>query len=280
MLRAMARQELQVKVPVGPVVLAAWRAVFGRLGAVLELGWLPLLAMLAALLLPGLATRYLGTGESVSATTVMLDPGDLVDAAIAILCLNAFAVRWHQLMLFGGPLAVPRRQFGRAWARFTLYSLIAYGLFVGLILLIGLGWRLPFGYDGSDVSYLVEANVAAALTLAISLAITRLSLLLPAAARSDRLGLADAWRAMRGNTWRLLAASVLAVAPVVLLTSILFGRLLAAAHIGSLEALTQDPPLGVFLLNAVLEVVLRLLLVALGASILSDFYRRLMSRQQ
>jgi hypothetical protein len=76
----------------------------------------------------------------------------------------------------------------------------------------------------------------------------------------------------------LLFCSLLAALPLLLVTGLLLGRLFAAVAPSPEGA--SAPPLGLFLLSGVVEAVLRLLLVGLGASILSDFYRRIMASRQ
>jgi len=263
-----------IKVPVAAVVVAAWRAVFGRLGMVLELGWLALLVMLAALLLPVLALRYTVPADFVAANGPALAAGEaILDAGVALVALNAFAVRWHRLMLTGSGRIMPPRLFAGAWLRFILYSLAFYAA--------GIAFAAAVWYSGiaaPDATGTIAASAsaaAAAAAAALLLAMARASLLFPAAALGMPLALGAAWRAMRGNIWRLLLASVAAALPIVLATGVLLGQLLTAVHLDAADALGGDPPLGFVLLSGVMEVVLRLVLMALGASILSDFYRRI-----
>ncbi len=263
-----------IKVPVAAVVVAAWRAVFGRLGMVLELGWLPLLLMLATLLLPALALRYLVPAALVTADGPGLAAGEMIlDAAVALLALNAFAVRWHRLTLTGSGRTMPPRLFAGAWLRFILYSLAFYAAGIGFAAVV---WSSGIVAPDATGALAASANAAAAAAAAaLVLAMARVSLLFPAAALGVPLDFGAAWRAMRGNTWRLLLASVAAALPIMLAVNLLLSQLLAAAHLGPADALTSDPPLGFVLLAGVMEAVLRLVVMALGASILSDFYRRI-----
>jgi hypothetical protein len=264
----------RVIVPVLEVVVAAYRSVFGRIGLVLELGWLPLLIMLAALLVPGLVLRYVAAVPVPAAPAdAFLDLGDLAEAMITMLCLNAFAVRWHRLMLTGDVAAAPPRAFGIAWARFCVYTLAIYAAAIGLTAAMAFSGMFA---ATSDAAFTAAKRVVAVISgLALSLAIARLSLLFPAAAYGAPLGPRQAWLAMGGNSWRLVGASFLVVMPIIIVIALLLGQLLAAAHLGPPRELAANPPLGVFLLSGVLETVLRLVLVALGASVLAEFYRRI-----
>src|SRR6185312_14876945 len=104
---------------------------------------------------------------------------------------------------------VPRRLFFRAWARFVAYtlliSLLVYLLALALFAVAASASR-PVA-DHPDAVGLVA--LATALTFALGLVIARCSLVFPAAACGEPLGLRTAWQQMRGNTWRLIGATVM-----------------------------------------------------------------------
>lgn len=261
----------RARVPVGDTVAEAYRGVFGRPGLLLELAWLPLLVMLAAALLPD----FVGLNLPVIALSPLgesagLPVRDLVEALVAVLALNAFAVRWHHAVLFANAGGVPPGLFLRAWGRFLLYMLGLYlasaapvALAVAGAALAGVGLALPG-------LVLIPA--------AVSLLAFRWSLLLPAAAYGRPLGLGEAWRQMRGNTWRLVACSLAAGGTVVMGAVLIFAAILSAAHIGLTDPLPEPVPPGLLILRALVDTIADFILVALGASILAAFYRRLVLR--
>jgi hypothetical protein len=252
----------RIKVPVDQVAAAAYRIVFGRLGRVLELAWLPLLVLLTAELVPGLITDYLWPDAFADATAGM--PGiDIAGSIVAMLCFSAFAVRWHHLML-AADRPLPRRRFLAVWARFVAYSLPFYAPIVAAMTVPAI---LGAGAVAAD-------DVVAIVTIIASLALSRCSLVFPAVVIGQPLGLVAAWRRMRGNTWRFVAATLLVTAPIMLAVAVLFDLILMGAHLQLPDALAH-PPLGLFLLNGVLDVALPFLFVALGTTVLADFYRRL-----
>jgi hypothetical protein len=271
------RDRPRVKVPVGAVAAEAYRAVFGRLGLLLELGWLPLLALLAAALLPGLLDGRIAPAALPSANDWL---PELVDGIVAVLALNAFAVRWHRAMLFPPAHTIPRRVFLRAWARFLLYTLILYLAAAGLVagvLVSGTssgalaGTRLP-----ADAATGVVTAVAVALGVALWLATARCALLFPAAAAERPFGWAEAWRLMRGNTWRLIGCSLLVGVPFATALVLLLSGVLTAAHVDPDVPLADQAALGLFLLGGVVDTLAKFFAVALGASVLSGFYRRIL----
>lgn len=265
------------KVPVATVVVAAWRSVFARPGLVLEFGWLALIAMLAALLLPSLVLRYaLAPAVARSWASDIDVAGVILDGTVALIALNAFALRWHRLMLTGDLHRWPLRPFLRAWIRFMLYTLAIFAIGKAAIMAAWYaGVVTPQGATNP-----VGSLVAAVAALALLLGVTRFSLVLPAIALGDPVGLGAAWRAMRGNTWRLLLANVASALPVMIVSSLILLELLAATHVAAGDIEAPDPPIGLLLLSSVIEVVLRLVLVALGASILSGFYRRVVLQRK
>jgi hypothetical protein len=121
--------------------------------------------------------------------------------------------------------------------------------------------------------------LAAAMALPVWLGMVRLSLLFPAAAYGQPLGLGAAWSALRGNTWRVIACGLLAGLPLILSVVVILGAVFSALdmQLGDLQPddPAHAPPMGLFLLAGVIDTVANFLIVALGASILVDVYRRL-----
>ena len=259
-----------VQVPVGEVVIAAYRAVFGHFGLALELGWLPLLILLSAFVLPDLALHYLVPPAVTASAPPGLGIDDLGQLVIGIFALSAFAVRWYQLMLLADPRALPFRVSLRAWLRFAAYGLAILAFWTGFYVAAALTSRAAPG--GSDGVIVVEAVIAALLFIGI----TRLSLLFPAAAHGAPLGLTAAWQAMSGNVWRLVGANILAVLPLFFTNVLIVGAIGDLAFADPTEAPLASAPLGYFLLAGVIQAVTGFVTVALIASIASEFYRRVM----
>jgi hypothetical protein len=262
------RAAAPVKVRVGEVATAAYAAVFGRLGLALELGWLPLLIMLAVELVPGVVESF--SAAPADATAPPFTVEDLVEIVAALFCLNAFAVRWYQAVLFAPGRALPRRLFAAAWARFigytVLFSLPTVGPAAALI--------ISGAPSVAEDSARMLVGVAGLLSIATMLGVLRLSLAWPAAAYGAPLGWREAWRQMRGNTWRLAAATLLVYVPVFVTVGFVLSVILSAAHV-NIEELPARPPLGLVLLGGVVYTVLMFLLIALWATVLAEFYRRL-----
>jgi hypothetical protein len=265
----MADAETRVIVPVAEVAAEAYRAVFGRLGLLLDLAWLPLLIMLAAALLPGYLHFYLGWNglPRWHNDAVSFNTEDLIQALAGLLCLNAFAVRWHQAMLFPGERATPGGIFLGAWARFLFYTLLLY--LVSACLLAALL------FADAETAPTYVAPVAGLLATLVWVGAMRCCLLFPAAAVGKPLGIAPAWRAMRGNSWRLLGCGFIACTPVLLILVLILSGVFTALH---LDQLSDNMPLGFFILRGVIETCTNFVVVALGAAVLSSFYRRIMPR--
>src|SRR6185437_253105 len=220
------RATAPVKIRIGEVAAVAYRLVFGRLGLVLDLGWLPLLVMLAAELAPGVLELLRPMPADAAAPAVRV--ADIVGVVAALLCLSAFAVRWYQALLMVASSGPPRRLFFVAWARFILYTVIfslpAAGSAIGLTLT----GASPTAAD--ETSRLLAAGMALP-SLVLALAVLRLSLLWPAAAQGFPMSWRAAWRAMRGNTWRLVAVMLVVYLPIFLTGGFALGIIFAAAHV-------------------------------------------------
>jgi hypothetical protein len=267
-----------VRIPVATVTVAAYRFVFTRLGLFLELAWLPLLLLLAVAIMPVWLPLLLAPGNDSAVLRLLPDVAQLVAGG---LCLTAFAVRWHQMALFPVRAEAGARSWFRPWLRFLAYTLAFY--LVNLAML-GVVLLLAGGGDLSELDQVLVAGFAVAIALPAWLGMARLSLIFPAAAYGQPLGPGAAWRAMRGNTWRLIACGALAGLPLVLSVVIVLGAVFSALDMpwGDLQPDNPAlaPPMGLFLLAGVIDTVVNFLIVALGASILADCYRRLVLAQE
>lgn len=265
-----------VKIPVAAVTVGAYRSVFGRLGLFLELAWLPLLLLLAVATMPAWLSGVVAPDADNAVLRLLPDVGQLVAGG---LCLNAFAVRWHQMMLFQGGAAPV--SWLRSWLWFLLYTFVFYLANLGLFTLVFL---LSGGGDTDQTGQVLMLGLAAGLVLPLWLVMVRLSLLFPAVAYGQILGPGAAWQAMRGNTWRVVACGFMAGVPLVLSVVLILGTVFSALDL-QLSDLQPDnpalaPPMGLYLLAGVIDTVVNFLIVALGASILVDVYRRLVLAQE
>ena len=259
-----------IKVPVAVVAAEAYNSVFGRLNLLLDLAWLPLLCVLAATLLPDYLKVYRGLpglptwpGEGMG-----LGAQDLLQAFVGLFAFNAFAVRWHQSLLFSSERQSPVGIFKGAWIRFILYSLVLYAISAALVgtMLIGSDTKTPLYF----------APIAAVVIGLLWFASLRCSLLFPAAAYGRPMGVKEGWLALRGNTWRVFACCVIACIPVIMIFAVAVSGVFVGFHLDRLDG--QTVPVGFFLLRGVIDTCLSFIVVALSASVLSSFYRRILLR--
>jgi hypothetical protein len=257
----------RLKVPVAEVIVEAYRGVLGRLNLLLEIGWMPLLVLLAATILPGYLRLYRGVAflPAWSPNPFGVSFEDLIEALVGLLCLSAFAVRWYQVLLFTTGQRMPEGVFLGAWLRFLLYTLLLY--VIAAILLTA----MLLADTGGAPDYLT--SLAGVALTAASVAPVRCSLLFPAAACGQPLSIAAAWRALGGNTWRLFAAVMLVSIPTVFVFAMIIGGFFAGFHLDASGE--RAPPLGFFILRGVLGSCADFLVVALTAAVVAGFYRRL-----
>jgi hypothetical protein len=159
-----------------------------------------------------------------------------------------------------------------AWARFVAYTLVFSLATAGPPTAALLATGAPSAAD--DTGRLL-AGAAGLLSLVVTLCVLRLSLIWPAAAQGAPMGWGEAWRRMRGNTWRLVATALLVSAPIFVTVAFALSVVLTAAHV-DLDSLSSHPPLGLVLLGGVLDTVLQFIFVALGATVLAEFHRRIL----
>lgn len=250
-----------VKVPIPDVTVGAYRVVFGRLGDVLDLGWLPLLILLGVSIVPAALPADFGGNNA-----ALRGLPDLLNLVAGALCLNAFGVRWYQVQLFG---SAGRRPWLRPWSRFLLYT---FALYAALGVVLAAIWIA--GLSVGDRGVGIEIGLVAlelAVVAALLLAMARLSLLFPAAAAERRVGIGGAWRATRGNGWRIVLCWLFATAPLLLGVQIAMGAVFSGFGIGA----TTAEPMGLYILRGLIGTVADFLIAALGAVVLSDVYHRL-----
>jgi hypothetical protein len=257
----------RIRVPVGEVMAEAFRGVFGQLSLLLEIAWLPLLLLLAADIVPGYLHAYRSLPWPVwKGDPLGLSVENMIEAVVGLLSLTALAVRWYQVSLFANTrTAAPAGLFLGAWLRFVLYTLLLYLIAALLIVAMLL-------VDRDGVPDYVALLTGAAM-MAAWLAPVRCMLLFPAAAAGKPLSIIAAWRALGGNTWRLFVTVLLVTLPVVFVTAMIVSAFFAGFHIEAFG--DKAPPLGFFLLRAVLSTCGNVLVVALCASVIAGFYRRL-----
>jgi hypothetical protein len=256
------------KVAVATMVRFAYRTVFGRLGLILDLGWIMLLVLLAVQILPDilLPSRHGGAATS-------FDAVDYAQALISLLALTAFAVRWHQLLLVGDPHRQPTAAFFRGWARFLVYGCIVYALTGSIAAVAAATISRMAGSTATEALVAVAALIVGVL---VALATVRCGLVFPAAAAGKPLGVVTAWRIMRGNSWRLVLTSILTTLPITIAVTILSATLISIGAASGADP-TADRPLGFTILAGLLVTISDVLLVALGASLLSGLYRELVA---
>ncbi|HEX2653436.1 MAG TPA: hypothetical protein VHN11_07280 [Xanthobacteraceae bacterium] len=196
----------------------------------------------------------------------------------------AFAVQWHRVILLKSPESLEWRS---CWPSIWQYFLYFAGMYVvppilgGAILLFFLSIGDPYSATSSFFVFAVLLSVCA-----FTACLPRLTLVFPAAACGFPASLREAWRRMKGNTWRLIGASALSsiimiivlMAGVAVFTLLFLGADVTVSHF--FGAPTYDS-LG-FLITAILIQTLKVsfsfLVIALFASIAAIVYREIVLR--
>jgi len=227
-----------VKLPVWRTAIASYRFLASHPRDIVRIGWLPLLALLGLNLL-------FGTFEPLPDVTdpqaALAQVGPLMGKALAsLLSQSAVAamtlVVWHRLIMLETGMAagpVPLR-LGRRELRYLGAWMLISIVYVILMLLVDVAIILAFflamvatqaammfaggtgmapGGQGELVTLVGWLGMPVAIVVAVYFTI-RLSLVLPATATGKPGGFGRAWLVSTGNGARMVAASLLVMAPV------------------------------------------------------------------
>ena len=273
------------KVPVWRTAIGSYGFVFGNLSRFFALGWLLLVITFAV---------YMGSGVLVSVHT-----GEDVPVAdwVTYVALSAaswamyivFAVRWHRFFLlderesvFSDILAM------RNW-RFLGYTvLLSFAPMVPMMIfsLIGFGdfppEAGPQAMEAIDWT-LITINWTPIILFGLYMlalpilvfVLFRFFLVLPATAVDRPLGLGEAWRNMRGNTWRFIGCFFLVAIPSVILMWILLAIFGLSLYGGSMAGGAPEPTIGVRVATNAVMAIIGFFITAVGVTVLSTFYRHI-----
>ena len=275
-------EPFRIRVPIWKVTKESYLSVFAHPITFAKLAWLPGLVIWAVLaplfvlffqsadaMAPSLREQPQQFLESMRWFEV---PSVLAGAA-ALLALNVFAVRWHRYRLRGEVVIGLSNMFGKAWQRFTLYALLIWSPAIATELLKIVALFAPGTI--SAISDPVADILGAVLWLAwvaLAVYVFGASLVFPAAAYEQPMSWRQAWRLLQGNFWRLAGCCAL-TGLFWLLTSLFIFVFL---DIGLSLVVPLSPVGTVSTLQQVATLtLLELILAALYASILCEFYHRI-----
>ncbi|SOD92330.1 hypothetical protein [Caenispirillum bisanense] len=267
-----------MQLPVVETVAEAYHAVWRHRRALAHLAAVPI----AAVLVVGIGEHLLTDGPSTDLPTTGGDGEGVGEGAgtdeggapagggpgllgIAYLLASLpFLMSWYRLIV-EGPQAVAGRPpiaFGRLEGRFLLW-VVLLGLVLAVPMVIAGTLAIPF--MAGDVSGhelpILPLLLAVFFFLLLVLASLRLSLIFPAVAVEEPASFPRAWEMTKGNSFRIAVAAVLVHVP-----AILFGGIL------ELAALRLGLP---FSLMLAVDLVISFTIMALGAAMFGEAYRRL-----
>jgi hypothetical protein len=207
-----------VKVRVWQTIGNSFELVLGRLGLFFRVGWLPMLGMLAlaiaqAVLLQSLF-RQIGGHPPTAGSPPQVGFGwfgffNVLAIPAQFILLNAFAVRWHRSVVSEDARYWRWRDCGPGFWRFMIYTVAIYVLWIGC-LAAGFAIAAGFGLGATPGRPAFGAIGLIFIPLVLfAFCLVRLALIFPSAANARPLSVPEAWRQMRGNTWRLIGSVVL-----------------------------------------------------------------------
>ena len=213
------------KLPILRTVARVYRFIAAHPADLIRIGWLPLLLLLGA----GIGLDIASDGDADSASTQFIGKvalASLLQGAIGVIML----VAWHRLVMRDYALAAtaaagPARReiayFLRVLGLSVLFLIVFLVAFmVAEIVLIGIHWAAtgtgqPAGTADPSSAHVLLGFMAVLIGLFPAFYVTlRLSLALPATAVDRDSHFGRSWRASRGNGWRMVMVTVLAMLPV------------------------------------------------------------------
>ena len=189
-------REPAAKVGIWSTIAEATAIVFGMPLRLVRLCCLPMAIGTAVILLQEkLGPTYAAVATALRLTEVpfllLLVPLERVDWIVSALCLQFFAVRWHQTALSGDTRIWPAAVFWPAYLRFNVYALIVFllgfgGILAGVLLPASIDVYLGPGAMERRLLYLPlwmhVFNVVTFIFLILAGLVSRCALILPAAA--------------------------------------------------------------------------------------------------
>ena len=269
------------KLPVWRTVLGSYGFVFANLDRFLALGWLPLvIAFAASMTLAVLVDVGGGTNAPVAdwVTYVALEAASWAMYAV-------FAVRWHRFFLLDERESVISDVLGARNWRFLGYTvLLSFAPVLPIIFLglIGFGdfplEAEPQAMEAINWTPIILFGLYMLAFPIIIFVLFRFFLVLPATAVDRPLTLGEAWRNMRGNTWRFIGATLLIGIPLIIAVSIQ-AMFAAFSQVASATGGAAEPTIGDLVATNAVMAIIGFLLVAAGITVLSKFYRHIVGME-
>lgn len=192
-----------------------------------------------------------------------------------------FAVRWHRFFLLGERESVFTDVLGTRNWRFLGYTVLL--TFAPIVPMFVIGF-VSFGVFVSVVETQGAGAVELALILLFGLSgiamfillfvMFRFYLVLPGTAVDRPLTLGEAWRNMRGNSWRFIGAFFFVSIPLIIAALILatFGGI---SEFASATGGASEPTIGVLVVTNALMAIIGFFVMAVGVTVLSKFYHHI-----
>jgi hypothetical protein len=274
--------------PVFATAITSFRFVLAHRRDLLRLAWLAVPAFLIVTLgLDSFESNRLA-GDGISADVVR----SLLDLSARAVIASIVLVAWHRVVMLkrNGTHGAPAPAFGPreirylfVWLALSLAFLGAFAAVVAimttlqflamvvlylLLLIVGAADALAVGQRDQFVVLLWIAVFFA--LPAASYVAGRLTLVLPALAVDRRRPLRQAWRMSAGNGWRLVAASLLVLAPMESIAAMCSAVAIGARHTVAYAPLAVAASVSLFLLIVMTGTVLSLFSLQLDVAARRD----------
>lgn len=189
------------------------------------------------------------------------------------------AVRWHRFVLLDDRDSLFTEILAARNWRYLGYTVllgVAPLVPVALMFIIGFGAILSGATPAGDENVLSAVVAILGIltwlaTIILYVVVLRFSLVLPGAAVDRSLRLGQAWRKMRGNTWRFIGTLILVAIPP-LIFAVLLVAVLGLFLFGGTAGDGYEAELSVFVLTNVVTIVIVFFIMVVGVTVLSKTY--------
>ena len=258
------------KIPFWRTIFQSFRFVFINLHRVVTIGWLPFI-IIAVGSYVAIANMV---GYATFSATITIPVQILSWLAYAV-----FAVCWHRFVILG------EQRIGAA-GLLTWRNVIFFGYFAVLVALPVVAMTRSNQYiifatqQNSPTMWVLIAYVLSFVAVIVYFILFRFYLLFPATAIDRPLKLGEAWRRMRGNTWRLIGATFLVAiiftAPLIP-PNIHLGELMTEAATAKAQGISFEASLPAYV---IVMPVLYFLMTGVLITVLSNTYLHIMGASQ
>ena len=266
------------KVPVWRTAIGSYGFVFTNLDRFLALGWILLVITFAVYMASGFLFK-IGVREAASVADWVTY---LALSAASWAMYAVFSVRWHRFFLLDERESVfSEILVARNWRFLGYMVLLTFAPMVPMFLISFANFgdfppvAGPQSIETINWTLIILFGLSILAMPILVIVLFRFFLVLPATAVDRPLAFGEAWRNMRGNTWRFIGCFFLVAIPSLILIWGLFAVFGQSLFGGGMTGGAPELTIGVRVVMNAVMVIVGFFITAVGITVLSTFYRHI-----